>query len=118
MRTLTPEQLQILQHSLGLDQYGQGAITRNHFCAGLDDETACRALVKQGYMREHATTDVFPYYNCSVTEAGIEAVRRESPNPSKLTRSQQRYRDFLNADSGMTFIEWVKAVAVSRRERA
>jgi len=26
----------------------------------------------------------------------------------KITRSQRRYRDFLNADSGLTFIEWLR----------
>jgi len=49
--------LQILQHSLGLDEYGQGEMYRNHFCAGGDDEGTCRALVALGYMRQHATTD-------------------------------------------------------------
>lgn len=27
----------------------------------------------------------------------------------KPTRSQQRYRDYLDADSGLTFIEWIKS---------
>lgn len=28
--------------------------------------------------------------------------------PRKLTASQQRYQDYLDADSGLSFIEWVK----------
>ena len=31
---LTPRQLAILQHALGLDQYGHGTFYRNHYCAG------------------------------------------------------------------------------------
>ena len=58
----------------------------------------------------------YPYYNCSVTEAGIEAVRHESPTPPKLTRSQRRYREFLDADSGMSFMEWVKAHSALERD--
>ena len=45
---------------------------------------------------------------CRVTEAGKQAVRDESPPPPKLTRSQKRYRRFLNADTGRPFREWLK----------
>ena len=85
---MTPPQLQILQHSLGLDRYGRGAFYRNHFCAGGEDEAICRELVALGYMVQHPTTDAFNYFNCSVTEAGREAVRRESPKPPKAQRSR------------------------------
>lgn len=105
---MTEAQLQILQHALGLDRYGQGEISRNHFCAGADDEPICRALVDLGYMQQHATRDWLPYYNCSVTEAGKLAVREQSPKPPKLTRSQRRYREFLKADTGESFGEWLK----------
>jgi hypothetical protein len=105
---MTKEQLHVLQHSLGLDEYGQGKMYRNHFCAGGEDEQKCRALVEMGYMHQHATTQMLPYFNCSVTEAGKEAVKRESPKPPKLTRGQKRYREFLNADSGLSFIEWLR----------
>lgn len=113
---LTPEQLHILQHALGLDKYGQGEMYRNRFCAGVKDEDICRSLVKIGYMRQHATTELYPYYNCSVTDAGKEAVRRESPQPPKFTRGQKRYREFLKADSGLSFIEWLKYQAEWRKE--
>jgi hypothetical protein len=105
---LNCEQLHILQHSLGLDQYGRGEIYRNHFCAGGKDESVCRSLVALGFMREHRQTELFPYYNCSVTEAGKEAVRKFSPKPPKLTRSQRRYRAFLDHDCGLSFREWLK----------
>jgi hypothetical protein len=105
---MRPEQLQILQHSLGVDQYGCGRMYRNHFCAGVGDETTCRELVAMGYMRQHETTQWLPYFNCSVTEEGKAAVLRESPKPPKLSRGQKRYRAFLNADSGLRFGDWMK----------
>ena len=104
---MNSRQLEILQHSLGLDHYGQGKMYRNHFCAGGYDEVVCRELVALGYMQQHSTTEWLPYFNCSVTEEGKEAVKRESPNPPKLTRSQKRYRAFLAADCGVTFREWI-----------
>ena len=107
---LTPRQLEILQHSLGVDQYGQGQMYRNHFCADGSDEGICRELVALGFMWEwhKSYQEMFPYYNCSVTEAGKAAMLAESPKPPKLTRSQKRYRAFLKADTGRPFGEWLK----------
>lgn len=48
-------------------------------------------------------------FNC-----GEKAVAEQSPAPPKLSRSQKRYRAFLNADSDLTFREWLKYQA-SRR---
>ena len=60
---MSPEQLQILQHSLGVDQYGQGEMYRNHFCAGDADEPICRELVAMGYMRVfHPNQTPLPYF--------------------------------------------------------
>lgn len=105
---LTPRQLEILQHAIGADQYGIGGGNRNHFCAGPADEPTCRSLVDLGYMRQHRTTEAYPYYNCSVTDTGRDAVAEQSPKPPKLTRSQRRYRRFLEADTGGSFREWLK----------
>lgn len=109
MTRLTPEQLHVLQHALGLDKYGQGEMYRNHFCAGGTDEQICRELVEMGYMRVFApNASPLPYYNCTVTQEGKRAVREQSPAPPKLTRSQKRYREFLEADTGRKFGEWLK----------
>jgi hypothetical protein len=114
---MTPEQLQIIQHALGVNEYGKGAMYRNHFCAGGKDEELCRQLVAMGYMRTWQGADEggrvphYPYYNCSVTETGKAAMLAESPKPPKLTRSQKRYRKFLDSgagDCGYTFGEWLK----------
>ena len=104
---LTSKQLEILQHSLGVDQYGQGEMCRNHFCAGGDDEDTCRELVAMGYMTTF-TRSYLPYYNCTVTDAGKRAMLAESPKSPILTRGQQRYRAYLKADSGLSFGEWLK----------
>lgn len=106
---MTTKQLGILQHALGLDQYGRGEFTRNHFCAGEDDEGDCRMLVADGYM-ETFEREWLPYYNCRVTERGKQAVRDFSPSAPVLTRAQKRYRAFLDADCGLKFGEWLKAV--------
>lgn len=105
---LTSRQLEILQHTLGLDKYGQGTMYRNHFCAGTTDEPICRELVALGYMEEWPPQKMLPYFNCSVTDAGKEAIQRESPKEPKLTRSQERYRAFLDCDSDCSFGEWLK----------
>lgn len=107
---MTTLQLEILQHSLGVDRYGQGEMYRNCFCAGSGDEPVCRELIALGYMQQHRTTEVFPYFNCSVTEAGKRAVREQSPKPPKLTRSQKRYREYLDwTDAwGGTFREFLE----------
>src|SRR5688572_4631974 len=83
---LTEKQLHILQHALGVDEYGRGQQYRNHFCADGDDEAICRELVGLGYMQQHATTEVYPYFNCSVTPDGKRAMAEHSPKPPKLTR--------------------------------
>lgn len=101
---VTAEHLQILQHSLGVDQYGQGTPYRNHFCAGGNDVALCLDLVQAGLMRELNPSAMLtggsrPF---AVTDAGKEYVQTQSPKPPKLTRSQQRYRKWLDADTGLS----------------
>jgi hypothetical protein len=60
-----------------------------------------------GYM-ETFTRSYLPYYNCTVTDAGKVAMLEQSPKPPKLTRSQQRYRRYLDADAGASFREWLE----------
>ena len=109
--------LHILQHSLGLDQYGEGRQYRNHFVTGpgSDDFDDCRELVADGLMTERAGSELSggsPVF--FVTRKGIDFVAQYSPKrppEPKLTRSQKRYREFLRADCGLTFKEWLGAGA-------
>jgi hypothetical protein len=114
---MTPRQLEILQHSLGVDEFGRTPkgfrpFTRNHFCAGVADEPDCQILVDAGLMQLHKQTDVFPYFNCSVTDAGIQAMKTASPEPPKPSASQLRYREFLDADGalGQTFRDYLRII--------
>jgi hypothetical protein len=112
MTTLTRRQLEILQHSLGVDKYGRGKHYRNHFCAGGDDVEVCKSLVDLGFM-ETFTRSYLPYYNCRVTDAGVKAMEENSPNPPKLTRSQKRYREWLQVGDCFdgSFGDWLKSQA-------
>ena len=104
--------LHILQHSLGLDQYGQGKSYRNYFITGPNstDYKHCLELVAMGLMRQTVGNsitggdDVF-----RVTDAGRQFVASNSPTPPKLTSGQKRYQEFLDADSGLKFGEWLKS---------
>ena len=123
---MTPEQLQILQHSLGVDQYGRGRRYRNCFVTDPDctDGKACQSLVTLGYMQSRGnggelTGGMFVY---TVTDDGVEAMLRESPAPPQvtpMTRSKRRYQEYLDADSGLTFKEWLtrnSVVAIEGRD--
>lgn len=105
------KQLHILQHSLGLDQYGRGTFYRNHFVTGegSKDHADCMALVGLGFMTVRSGNqlsggdDVF-----RVTDVGRDAVVAESPSPPKLSAGKRRYQDWLAYDGSLSFIEYLK----------
>lgn len=103
--------LQIIQHSLGCDQYGRGTMYRNHFVTdkGSVDHPLCLEAVERGLMKfrrkgceVYGGMDVF-----AVTPEGKQWMADNSPSPPKLTRSQRRYQAYLDADCSMTFREWI-----------
>jgi hypothetical protein len=108
---LTLQQLEILRHSLGTGEGGRQASHRNHFVtgAGGDDHSTCLQLVFMELMTQHPPSaltggdDVF-----TVTKAGREAEASNRAPAPRLTRSQRRYRNFLAADCGMRFGEWLR----------
>lgn len=110
--TTTAEQLHILQHALGLAQNDARPAYRRHYvCApghhGYDD---CEALTAAGLMVKRDSSALTGGDNCFlVTERGEQVARDawERAKP-KLTRSQRRYREWLDADCGATFGEWLK----------
>lgn len=108
---MTPRQLEILQHSLGVDQYGRGTQYRNRFVTDPsgDDFRTCTELVQMGHMATRGAVDGFGGMHLFwVTDAGKNAMRTESPAPPKITRGQRRYERYLRSDSSMTFGEWLK----------
>ncbi len=124
--TLTPEQLHIIQHSLGCDEHGRTTYRghdegdscwiyhRNHYAA--DPFPDMDALVAAGLMRDGGVVNTWGcmrYYR--VTEAGLAAMKDQSPPPPKLTRSQQRYREYLRADNSETFREWLLRTEHNRK---
>lgn len=115
------KQLHILQHSLGLDEYGRGTFYRNRFVTGVGskDHADCMALYEQGFMTRVANVEMFGGDDIfTVTEAGKLAAVENSPSPPKLTRSQQNYQDWLNYDSDLPFIEYVKMKSHLRAKEA
>lgn len=107
------EHLHILQHSLGLDEYGRGRQYRNHYVTGpgSTDWDACRALVDAGLMKEFPASQLSggdPIF--TVTEAGIAFVAKNSPKPPKVSRSRARYLRFLEFGDGfqsfLDFCRW------------
>lgn len=112
-------QLHILQHTLGLDEYGQGRQYRNHYVAGPGHHSYSDLLelVALGYMAEHPATAISggdPWF--SVTRAGTEAVVLFSPAPPpepKLTRAQKRYRDYWHGEYADDFA-WFLGINVPR----
>lgn len=108
---MNPKLLHILQHSLGLDKYGRGTFYRNRFVTGEGsvDHPLCMELVGLGYMKRVANVEMFggdDYF--TVTENGKRAAVAESPAPPKVSRSKQRYLDFLAYDGSMTFMEYLR----------
>ena len=117
---LTKEQLAILQHSLGLDQYGRGPQYRNHFVTDpeSDDGQVCESLVEAELMTRTDGSQLsggMPIYR--VTADGIEEVYRQSPKPPKVSRSTARYSRWLESgadDCGISFGQWLKERMYSR----
>lgn len=112
---LTLEQRQIIQHSIGCDEYGREFHKRNFFgtestCA---DGKICEQLVAAGLMKWHGKSEICGGEDqYTVTEAGKRlffSTCPKPPEPKKLTAAQRRYQDFLDADSGLPFFEWIKA---------
>lgn len=107
--------LALIQHALGVDEYGQGRQYRNHFVAteGSLDYDLCRSHVVAGRMRDHGTGSLYgglTSHCFTVTNAGRAWMIAQSPAPPRQTRGKVRYQQFLRSDSGLTFGEWLKAL--------
>lgn len=114
------ELLQILQHSLGVDQYGQGNQYRNHFAANPEskDFSICQRLAEMGLMKNLGTKkSIFGDLNFFiVTPAGIDAVALHSPAPPKISKSKKRYQEYLKiADCFDNFKDFLRYDTGRRR---
>lgn len=106
------QSLHVLQHALGLDDYGQGRAYRNHYVTGpgCDGWALCMAHVAAGRMVRHDPRAIFGGDYCfTVTDAGRQFVREHSPEPPKLSRSKQRYEAWLRSSVDVPFGEWLKS---------
>lgn len=85
---MTPEQLHIIAHSLGVDQYGRGSQYRNHFVTSQEGEDGaiCESLCAYGLMTRDnrfpselsGGSDVY-----HVTENGKRLFFANCPRPPK-----------------------------------
>lgn len=100
--------LSVLQHALGVDEFGRGQQYRSHFVTGTGcaDHAACMEAVAGGLMTRRDGSPVTGGDDLFlVTAAGRAHVAEFSPAPPKRTRSQRRYQDYLDADSRLSFGE-------------
>lgn len=110
---MMPEHLQILQHTLGADQYGQlpkRGSERNFY--GTDDPAECSELVALGYMVELPSRSWIPETLYRVTDVGKKAMQEASPKSPKRTRSQIRMEDYRNFSDAYdcTFREYLDII--------
>jgi hypothetical protein len=110
---MAPEELHILQHSLGCDPFGRGTRYRNYFAtgAGSIDHPHCLALTEAGLMTRHVAPKHFGGMDIFyVTEAGERAMEEHSPPPLKLTAAQRRYAAWLAISDviNISFGDWLK----------
>ena len=109
--SIRPELLHILRHSIGLDDNGQGHDYRNHFATDPEgqDGQMCQELCAAGWMKDCGAQSMWGGVHCyCVTDHGRDVVRFHKPTEKILTPSQRRYQDFLDAESGLPFGEWLK----------
>lgn len=107
IKELAQNLLHILQHSLGVDEYGEGSQYRNHYVAGGTDVALCRELAGLGYMNERPATVLSggdPWF--SVTPSGIDAVALFSPPPPPPKKRTQ-WHEYLDCDYQDSFGEFL-----------
>jgi hypothetical protein len=112
-----PPDLALLQHALGLDEYGKspnGRSYRNRFVAneGSDDFAICMRHAAAGRMTRYepsALSGGADSYCFVVTDAGRAFVKALSPSPPRLTRGQIRYQAYQSEESGLSFGEWLRS---------
>lgn len=115
-REITDKQLDLMRHALGYNYSPRH--DRNMFCAGIgtDDHAEILKLCDVGLMRAGRAINEGTSRYYFVTEEGHALVRAKQPPAPKLTRSQKRYREWLHADVGCSFREWLGIKSKAERE--
>ena len=107
---LSKEELHILQHTLGLDEYGEGNRYRNYYA--IYPESSSRViidgLVQRGLMAGYMESDFSELLYYHVTDRGEESIALNSPVRPKISRSKQRYQDYLKSEVDESFGWWLK----------
>lgn len=111
--TAEEKHLAILQHTLGVDRYGQGVQYRNYFVTSEKtvDFPSCMAMVNAGLMGKRAPPAFCHQdsWNFFVTPKGREFVKTFSPKPPKLSKSRQRYLRYCKyGDTFASFIDYCR----------
>ncbi len=108
---MKPAHLQILQHSLGCDQYGtppkRGGERNYYGTDGADSD--CNELVALGYMHKGEPKSWTPDIFFTVTEEGRKAMREASPKPPKISAGTKRFAEYSSYSDAFdcTFREWL-----------
>lgn len=109
----TPEQIHILQHSLGI---ADGHREYRNYYAVEDFNADCEALCAVGLMvKSHGVPGydklMWNMVHYHVTSEGKRVAYDNLPPPKKLTRAQRRYQAWLKASDviEMSFIEWCRS---------
>lgn len=128
---LTPNQLHILQHSLGCDKYGEtsyrggrdegdgcfGCYHRNRYICNAGnpdiDALVAAALMQDCGSYGELTGGMHLYM---VTKLGVSTMREQSPKAPRLSRAAQRYRSYLRSDCGYSFLEWLRFMEAARKD--
>lgn len=109
VENLSKAEKEILLHTLGLN-YGPFH-SRNFFgTSGEPDLAVCRGLVERGFMEERPAPSFMQKDErvfLATNEGKRVANTAYQASLPKLTRSQRRYRAYLECDSSLSFFEWL-----------
>lgn len=94
--------IELMQHALGINQQNRKPYRNYFLSSGKNEEW--ESLIKNGLAASNPAPKEFCgdiYYQ--VTDIGINIAISKLPAQKKLSR----YGEFLNADSGLSFAEWL-----------
>lgn len=114
--TVTDKQLSLLNHTLGLSEWNRTP-NRNYFMTGENsgDFAGLIALVDAGMMTKRVNAEwLGGGFFFAATDLGQEYALSRLPAP-KEPKKKSRYEEFLDADCGFSFGEWL-VIDLPKRE--